>query len=122
MSSLQGKYDHATELAARQPPVVKLAYLVNELGAWAKANPGKLQILHSEFAGLLREMREQAQAAGDEHELELYPSSQFRNNAARLDLGERLIRAIGLAAHGETTRITDEGKRVATIVPAEGGA
>lgn len=63
MASLQSKYDHATELAARQPPVVKLAYLVNELKGWATANPGPLQILHSEFAGLLREMREASQAS-----------------------------------------------------------
>jgi hypothetical protein len=66
VASLQSKYDHAAELQQSQPVTVKLAYLVNELGIWAKANPGKLQILHSEFAGLLREMREAEQRPGHE--------------------------------------------------------
>jgi hypothetical protein len=56
MSDLS-RYDHATELSQSQPPVVKLDYLVNELKAWAELNP-PLKVLHSEFAGLLREMKE----------------------------------------------------------------
>lgn len=64
MSGLQSKYDHAAELQQSQPLVVKLEYLVNELGLWAKLNPGKLQILHSEFAALVREMKEASREGG----------------------------------------------------------
>ena len=116
MASAQSRYDHATELAARQPAEVKMAYLVNELKAWADANP-PLKVLHSEFAGLLREMREQAQAAGEDRELELYPSDQFRNNAALLDLERRLVSAVEQARGGQTTWIASSGERIAVIRP-----
>lgn len=121
---LQSKYDHATELARSQPAEVKMAYLVNELGIWAKANPGALQILHSEFAGLLREMREQATTvraalAEGAPAIELQPSAKFSNNAARLDREQQLARAIIRADHAaQITWITEHGHRVAAIVPA----
>lgn len=63
MASTQSRYDHAEALQRNQPPVVKLAYLVNELRKWAELNP-ELRILHSEFAGLLREMQEKSDEQG----------------------------------------------------------
>jgi hypothetical protein len=55
------KYDHATELSIYQAPVTKLAYLTEELKAWAKLNPG-LVPLQEEFVRVLAEFREQEQA------------------------------------------------------------
>ena len=51
------RYSHTEELMQSQTPVVKLSFLVGQLKAWADLNPG-LRELHSEFAGLLREMKE----------------------------------------------------------------
>jgi hypothetical protein len=61
VASTQSRYDHAAELQRSQPPVIKMGFLVDELKAWAAANPS-LKVLHSEFAALLREMREAQEA------------------------------------------------------------
>lgn len=49
-------YDHATELAASQPPIDKLRFLVSELKKWADLNPD-LRTLHTEFVMVERELR-----------------------------------------------------------------
>lgn len=61
-------------------------------------------------------------AGAEEHDLEMYPSDHLRNNAARLDLGQKLTQAIDRSRTGDTTRILDEGTHVASIVPARTAA
>lgn len=50
------RYDHAAELQRTRPPLSRLDYLVQQLGAWAKLNPALVE-LYSEFQTVTGELR-----------------------------------------------------------------